>query len=81
MPTEHTTVIVSVNTDWDEETRMEHINAQVEDGWRVRSVTPISGGGTGPGGASEDFLRLQVILERDVDDQNAVEPGRGASEE
>ena len=77
MPTEHTTVIVSVNTEWDEETRMEHVNAQVEDGWRVASVTPISGGGTGPGGASEDFLRLQVILARDVDAENTVVRDRG----
>ena len=71
MPTEHTTVVVSVNTEWDEETRMEHINAQVEDGWRVRTLTPISGGGLGPGGASEDFIRYQVILAREVDESGA----------
>ncbi|MDX1420943.1 MAG: hypothetical protein R3181_13340 [Rubricoccaceae bacterium] len=72
MPQEHTTVIVSVNTEWDEETRMQHVNAQVEEGWRVQHVVPLSGGGMGPGGASEDFLRLQVTLVRDIDDQNVI---------
>jgi hypothetical protein len=51
---------------------MQHINAQVGEGWRVQSVTPISGGGAGPGGESEDFLRLQVILARDVDDDGVI---------
>ncbi len=72
MPTEHTTVIVSVNTDADEEARIERINAQVGEGWRVVSTVPLSGGGSGPGGESEDFLRLQVTLARDVDEQNVV---------
>jgi hypothetical protein len=72
MPQDHATVIVSVNTEWDEETRMQHINAQVEDGWRVQHVVPISGGGAGPGGESEDFLRLQVILVRDIDEHNVI---------
>ena len=76
MPQDHTTVIVSVNAEWDEETRMQHINAQVEDGWRVQSVVPISGGELGPGGESEDFLRLQVTLVRDVDADNVVVTGR-----
>jgi len=75
MPQEHTTVVVSVNTEWDEETRMQHINAQVEDGWRVQQVVPISGGGAGPGGESEDFLRLQVILVREVDEDNVIVRG------
>ena len=72
MPTEHTTLIVSVNADADEEARLERINAQVGEGWRVVSTVPISGGGSGPGGESEDFLRLQVILDRDIDEDNVV---------
>jgi len=77
MPQDHTTVIVSVNAEWDEETRMQHINAQVENGWRVQSVVPLSGGEIGPGGESEDFLRLQVTLVRDVDEQNVIVTDRG----
>lgn len=75
MPQDHTTVIVSVNTEWDEETRMQHINAQVEDGWRVRHVVPLSGGDLGPGGASDDFVRLQVTLVRDADAPGPVGEG------
>ena len=81
MAAEHTTIIVSVNTEWDEEARIQHINKQVDDGWRVRTVTPISGGGMASGGASEDFLRLQVILERDtnmVDEQEGDVDGAEA---
>ena len=78
MPQDHTTVVVSVNTEWDEETRLQHINAQVENGWRVQSVIPISGGEIGPGGESEDFLRLQVTLVRDIDAQNVIVTDRGA---
>jgi hypothetical protein len=77
MPAEHTTVIVSVNAEWDEETRLQHVNAQVENGWRVQHVVPLSGGDLGPGGESEDFLRLQVTLVRDVDAQNVVVMDRG----
>ena len=80
MPQEHTTVIVSVNTEWDEETRMQHINAQVDDGWRVQQVIPISGGGVGPGGESEDFLRLQVILVREIDEDNVIVRDGGGDE-
>ena len=76
MPTEHTVVVVSVSAEADEQTQMQHVNAQVGEGWRVRSVTPLSGGGTGPGGESEDFVRLQVILEREIDEQNVVVRGR-----
>jgi hypothetical protein len=80
MPQDHTTVIVSVNSEWDEETRIQHINAQVENGWRVQQVIPISGGEVGPGGESEDFLRLQVTLVRDIDEHNVIvtDRGRGA---
>ena len=72
MEKERTTLIVSVNADADEETRMQHIHAQVGEGWRVVSTVPISGGGAGPGGASEEFMRLQVILERTIDDDNVI---------
>ncbi len=72
MPTEHTVVVVSVSAEADEHTRMQHVNAQVGEGWRVQSVTPISGSGSEPGGEHEDSVRLQVILERERDDPSAI---------
>ncbi len=78
MPTERTTVIVSVNTEQDEEAQMKQVHAQVGEGWRVVQKVPISGGGAGPGGNSEGFMRLQVTLEREVDEDNViVRPGDG----
>ena len=73
MQKEQTTVIVSVDTSQDEDAQFEQINAQVGEGWRVISKIPISGGGMGPGGVSEGFLRMQVILEREVDENGTIE--------
>jgi hypothetical protein len=72
MEKERTTLIVSVNVNDEEDARLRKINAQIGEGWRVVSTIPISGGGMGPGGASEDFLRLQVIAERTIDDDNVI---------
>ena len=69
---EHKTIIVSVDTDTDEEARMRHVEAQAGDGWRVIQTVPISGGGAGPGGNSEQFMRLQVTLERTIDGDNVI---------
>lgn len=72
MKKERQTLIVSVNSNADEDARLQTINAQIGEGWQVVSTLPISGGGMGPGGASEDFLRLQVIVERTVDAANVI---------
>ena len=68
MQREHQTIIVSVNEEDDEESRFQKIRGQVGDGWRVINTTPISGGDMGPGGASDDFVRLEVLLQRDVEE-------------
>jgi hypothetical protein len=67
MPREYQTLIVSVNEEDDEETRFQKILRRVGEGWRVINTTPVSGGDIGPGGESDDFVRLEVLLERDVD--------------
>lgn len=72
MQTERTTVIVSVNTEQDEEAQLKQIHAHVGEGWRVVQKVPISGGGAGPGGNSEHFMRMQVTLERQIDEDNVV---------
>lgn len=72
MTTEQQTLIVSVNADADDEARMQQIGAKIGDGWRVIQTVMLSGEEAGPGGASEDFMRLQVIVEREIDDQNVV---------
>lgn len=65
--TERTTLIVAVDTEQDEEARLATIRRQVGEGWRVVQTVPLSGGGAGPGGGSETFMRLQVTLERELE--------------
>jgi hypothetical protein len=78
MQKEHTTVIVSVNTEQDEPAQIKQIQAQVGNGWQVIQKIPISGGGAGPGGQSEHFMRMQVTLERQIDEDNViVQPDSG----
>ncbi len=72
MTTEQQTLIVSVNADADDEARMQQIGAKIGGGWRVVQTVMLSGEEAGPGGASEDFMRLQVTVEREIDDQNVV---------
>ena len=72
MPTERTTVIVSVNTEQDEEAQFRQIQSHVGEGWRVVQKVPISGGGAGPGGNSEHFMRMQVTLEREIDEDGVI---------
>ena len=72
MQKEQTTVIVSVNTEQDEPAQIKQIQAQVGNGWQVIQKIPISGGGAGPGGNSEHFMRMQVTLERQIDDDNVI---------
>jgi hypothetical protein len=77
MQREQTTVIVSVNVELDEEARFEAVERQVGQGWRVLSAIPLSGGGLGPGGESESFLRMQVHLERLIDEDGVIVDGAG----
>lgn len=72
MQKEQTTLIVSVNTEQDEEAQLKQIHAQVGEGWQVIQKIPISGGGAGPGGNSEHFMRMQVTLERTIDENNVI---------
>ena len=82
MQTEQTTVIVSVNTEQDETAQIKQIQAQVGEGWQVIQKIPISGGGAGPGGNSEHFMRMQVTLERQIDEDNViVQPDSEENEE
>ena len=78
MQREQTTVIVSVNVELDEEARFEAVRRQVGQGWRVLSAIPLSGGGLGPGGESETFLRMQVHLERTIDADGVIVDGAGS---
>lgn len=72
MQKEQTTVVVSVNTEQDEDAQIKQIQSQVGEGWRVLQKIPISGGGAGPGGNSEHFMRMQVTLEREIDEDNVI---------
>jgi hypothetical protein len=63
---ETTTLIVSVDQTLDEDAQIAQINKQVGEGWKVIQKVAISGGDMGPGGGSEDFLRMQVTLQREV---------------
>jgi hypothetical protein len=72
MQKEQTTLIVSVNTEQDESAQIKQIQSQVGEGWRVIQKVPISGGGAGPGGNSEHFMRMQVTLERVIDEDNVI---------
>ena len=72
MTTEQQTLIVSVNADADDDSRMQQIGARVGDGWRVIQTVMLSGEEAGPGGGSDDFRRLPVTVERTIDDDNVV---------
>ena len=72
MTTEQQTLIVSVNADADDESRMQQVGAKVGDGWRVIQTVMLSGEEAGPGGGADDFMRLQVTVERTIDDDNVI---------
>lgn len=71
---ETTTLIVSVDQTLDEDAQIAQIHRQVGEGWKVIQKVAISGGGMGPGGASEDFLRMQVTLQREIGADNVPNP-------
>lgn len=72
MAEELSTVLVSVNVDDSEEARIQKIQDHVGQGWEVIQSIPVSGGGIGPGGESEGFLRLQVTVRREIDADGVV---------
>lgn len=74
MQTEQTTLLVSINVEEhdNEEARMNKIGANVGQGWRVIQAIPVSGDEAGPGGASEDFMRYQVTVERQIDSDDVI---------
>lgn len=74
MHKEQNTILVSINQqdDQDQDARMKTIGAHVGEGWTVIQAIPVSGGEAGPGGASEGFMRYQVTVEREIDDENVV---------
>ena len=74
MQTERTTVIVSVNAEQDEEAQLTQIHQQVGRGWRVVQKVPIAGSTDGPGGNAEHYMRMQVTLEREIDEDNVIQP-------
>ena len=63
---------MSIDTDIEEDARLDAIGAKVGDGWRVIQAIPVSGGEIGPGGASESFARFQVTVEREIDADGVV---------
>ena len=74
MQTELKTILVSVNveeTDGQDQ-HMTEIGRQVGEGWKVIQAIPLSGEDAGPGGASEDFMRYQVTVERQIDSDNVI---------
>ena len=72
MATETQTLLVTIDTDVEEDARMREIGAKVGDGWRVIQAIAVSGGELGSGGASESFARYQVTVEREIDEDNVV---------
>lgn len=74
MQKEQKTLLVSVNVEDhdDQDATMTQIGKQVGQGWRVIQAIPVSGEESGPGGLSEDFMRYQVTVEREVDSDNVV---------
>ncbi len=74
MQKEQKTLLVSVNVEEhdDEDAKMNQIGQKVGQGWTVIQAIPVSGEEAGPGGLSEDFMRYQVTVEREIDSDNVV---------
>ena len=74
MQKELKTLLVSVNIEEHdgEDAHLTEIGRQVDQGWKVIQAIPLSGGDAGPGGAGEDFMRYQVTVEREIDDENVI---------
>lgn len=74
MTTEQSTLLVSVNVEEhdNEDAILTKIGKKLDGGWTVIQAIPLSGEEAGPGGASEDFMRYQVTVQREVDDDNVI---------
>ena len=74
MQKEQQTLLVSVNVEENDgvDAHMNQIGQKVGQGWTVIQAIPLSGEEAGPGGASEDFMRYQVTVEREIDSDNVV---------
>lgn len=75
MQKEQKTLLVSVNVEEHdgEDQHMSEIGRQIGQGWKVIQAIPVSGEEAGPGGLSEDFMRYQVTVEREIDADNVVQ--------
>ncbi|WP_420457174.1 NUDIX hydrolase [Rubrivirga sp.] len=74
MQKEQQTLLVSVNVEEHDgvDAHMTEIGRKVGQGWTVIQAIPLSGEEAGPGGQSEDFMRYQVTVEREIDADNVV---------
>ena len=74
MQKEQQTLLVSVNVEETDgvDAHLNQIGQKVGQGWTVIQAIPLSGEEAGPGGASEDFMRYQVTVEREIDSDNVV---------
>lgn len=74
MQKELKTLLVSVNVEDHDgvDAHMTDIGQKVGQGWKVIQAIPLSGEDAGPGGQSEDFMRYQVTVEREIDSDNVV---------
>ncbi len=74
MQKELKTLLVSVNVEESDgvDAHLNQIGQKVGQGWTVIQAIPLSGEDAGPGGESEDFMRYQVTVEREIDSDNVV---------
>ena len=74
MQKELKTLLVSVNVEESDgvDAHLNQIGQKVGQGWTVIQAIPLSGEEAGPGGQSEDFMRYQVTVEREIDSDNVV---------
>ena len=74
MQKEQKTLLVSVNVEEHdgEDAHMNEIGTKVGQGWKVIQAIPVSGEEAGPGGLSEDFMRYQVTVEREIDEDDVI---------
>ena len=74
MQKEQQTLLVSVDVQEEDgqDALYNRIGQKVGQGWKVIQAIPLSGEEAGPGGLSEDFMRYQVTVEREIDADNVV---------
>ena len=74
MQKEQQTLLVSVDVQEEDgqDALYNQIGQKVGQGWKVIQAIPVSGEEAGPGGLSEDYMRYQVTVEREIDSDNVV---------